>query len=332
MSFASKIAIPQSLSFIFKKRRLLNRIIILLFALIALSLWFQWNNNLQKPEALARNRVKAMMKHAWSGYYKYARGSDELLPLSQTGYNWTFRSMQFTPVDSMDSLIIMDLMKEYEQAKELVLQYDFDQIDYPINHFETNIRVLGGLLAANDLRPDVRFVKLAEDLGMRLLKAFDTPTGIPLQFIDLKNGSQRKGGSFLACAGTLQLEFQYLSDLTGKTIFQDKALYVLEQLQFMEKPIPGLFPVDIDSDHLRFGAEAYGIAANADSFYEYLLKMYLATGTEKFKTWYEVAANVFSVNKAVVNNLLIKEGKYWYLPDFRFGYHGNEFHHLVAYR
>ena len=64
----------------------------------------------------------------------------------------------------------------------------------------------------------------------------------------------------------------------------------------MNKPIPGLFPQQIDSTELQFGPDVYGIAANTDSFYEYLLKMYISTGMEKFKTWYEIAANVLNIN------------------------------------
>ena len=279
---------------IFGKRRL-GRTISVIFLLLVIIAWIHFGHGPSKHSS-EQQRIRKMMKHAWSGYYKYAKGSDELMPISKKGYNWTRESLQFTAVDSMDTLLIMDLNEEFEQAKNLVLQYDFNLIDYPINHFETNIRVLGGLLSANEFAPDKRFVILAEDLGDRLLKAFETPTGLPMMYIDLANGTRAMGGSFLATVGTLQLEFQYLSDLTGNKKYQDKALYVYEQLHFMNKPIPGLFPQQIDSTELQFGPDVYGIAANTDSFYEYLLKMYISTGMEKFKTWYEIAANVLNIN------------------------------------
>ena len=240
-----------------------------------------------------QQRVRQMMKHAWNGYYEFARDSDELRPISKTGRNWTQTSLSLTAIDALDTLFIMKLDKEYQEAKEMVLKYDFDKIDYPVDHFETNIRVLGGLLSAYELESDDRFLTLAIDLADRLMKAFNTPTGFPYFVIDLKDGTQFNGPFFLANAGTLQLEFQYLSDITGNPVYQDTALYVYEQLHSMKKLIPGLFPKELYHTELKFRNEAYGIGGNADSFYEYLLKIYLATGVDKFREWYQVAAKVF---------------------------------------
>lgn len=60
----------------------------------------------------------------------------------------------------------------------------------------------------------------AVDLGDRLMAAFDSPTGIPWSLINL--GRQQgipdrdnNGWASLAEAGTLGLEFKYLSHLTG---------------------------------------------------------------------------------------------------------------------
>jgi hypothetical protein len=246
-----------------------------------------------KTEEPGAKAVKEMMSHAWSGYYRYAKYSDELLPISKHGSNWTRISMCFTAVDSLDTLFIMGLTKEYQQAKELVLGTSFDEIDYQINHFEVTIRSLGGLLAANDLDPDPRYVKMAVDLADRLIKAFDSPTGIPYSRIDLQTGDLRGGPVSIATAGTLQLEFQYLSDITGDPKYQDKALYALEQLHYMPKDIPGLFPTHLNVNYLEFESNnQYGLGAENDSFYEYLLKLYLSTGNEKFKNWYQAAADV----------------------------------------
>ena len=41
------------------------------------------------------------------------------------------------------------------------------------------IRLLGGLLSGYQLTGDERLLKLAEDLGTRMLPAFDSPTGLP---------------------------------------------------------------------------------------------------------------------------------------------------------
>ena len=45
--------------------------------------------------------------------------------------------------------------------------------------FETNIRVVGGLLSAYDLTENKMFLKKARDIADRLLPAFNTPSGYP---------------------------------------------------------------------------------------------------------------------------------------------------------
>ena len=65
---------------------------------------------------------------------------------------------------------------------------------------QTTIRVMGGLLSAHLLASDDaaagvavpgyrgELLNLAEDLGDRLLRAFDTPTGVPFGAVNLKHG------------------------------------------------------------------------------------------------------------------------------------------------
>ena len=49
-------------------------------------------------------------------------------------------------------------------------------------------RVVGGLLSAYDLSGDKVFLDKARDIADRLLPAWDTPSGIPYNFINLVNG------------------------------------------------------------------------------------------------------------------------------------------------
>ena len=69
---------------------------------------------------------------------------------------------------------------------------------------------------------DGSLLRLAVDLGNRLLPAFDTATGIPFGTVNLHSGVP-KGETELAStagAGSLVIEFEVLSCLTG-----EKALY-----------------------------------------------------------------------------------------------------------
>eukprot|EP00842_Homolaphlyctis_polyrhiza_P001325 jgi/Hompol1/2193/HPOL_005882-RA len=229
-----------------------------------------------------------MLLHAWNGYKRYAWGSDELNPLTQQGHNWTTTgSMLFTPVDAMDTLYIAGLSNEFSEAKELVAaSMDFNVNDSS-NVFETTIRVLGGLLAAFDLDGDHRILKKAILLGDKLLNVFNSQSGIPDQLIVLASGQTYHGAVSLATAGTLQLEFQYLSDVSGDPKYADAALHVLEIIRRLESvKYKGLYPIDVNYS----SDSKFGIGAEADSFYEYLLKLWISTGDARYRDWYDESA------------------------------------------
>ncbi len=97
----------------------------------------------------------------------------------------------------------------------------FDQ-DIYVKNFEITIRMLGGLLSSYQLTGDKRLLALAEDLGKRLLPAFNSPTGMPYVYVNLKTGAVRGVETNPAEAGTLLLEFGTLSKLTGKPVYYEK--------------------------------------------------------------------------------------------------------------
>jgi mannosyl-oligosaccharide alpha-1,2-mannosidase len=148
--------------------------------------------------------------------------------------------------------------------------------------FETTIRVLGGLLAAYDLTKDDMFKEKAQQLGERLLPAFSSPLGLPLSSIQLKSGHASAvgwtgGQLILAEIGTLQMEFAYLSKITGKKIYANKALHVFEVMNTKTKP-HGLYPIYVDPNSGNMSpSSTVSLGAMGDSFYEYLLKVWLLT-------------------------------------------------------
>src|SRR5687767_2438106 len=92
-------------------------------------------------------RVKAETRHAWQGYKQYAWGHDALKPLSQAPHDWYAQSLLMTPVDALDTLILMGLDDEAREARELIatrLSFDHDMY---VQNFEVTIRLLGGLLS-----------------------------------------------------------------------------------------------------------------------------------------------------------------------------------------
>ncbi|KAJ9108271.1 hypothetical protein QFC19_002519 [Naganishia cerealis] len=157
-------------------------------------------------------------------------------PLSKEGSNLTDAGgIGYTIIDTLDSLLLMGFDQEYERARDWIEKDLSFDADANFNSFETTIRILGGLLAAFYLTSDHPtysadadlFLEKAVDLGDRLLPIFDSPSGIPYSLINLAarvgvpdkdNGNMAS----LAEAGTLQLEFKYLSHLTGDYTYWDK--------------------------------------------------------------------------------------------------------------
>jgi hypothetical protein len=63
-----------------------------------------------------------------------------------------------TPVDAFDTMILMGLTAEATEAKDLILsRLNFD-LDMEVQHFEVTIRILGGLISAQQLEGDPAFL------------------------------------------------------------------------------------------------------------------------------------------------------------------------------
>src|SRR5438105_4111658 len=141
------------------------------------------------PEVATRVRTEFL--HAWRNYEQYAWGHDELKPLSKTPHDWYGESLYMTPVDALDTLVLMGLKDEADKDRALIddnLSFDKDVF---VKNFEITIRLLGGLLSGYQLTGDKRLLVLAEDLGKRLLPVFDSPTGLPYVYVNLRTGKVR---------------------------------------------------------------------------------------------------------------------------------------------
>jgi mannosidase alpha-like ER degradation enhancer 2 len=222
-------------------------------------------------------RVRQEFLHAWNGYKQYAWGHDELKPLSKTYRDWYGASLYMTPVDALDTMIVMGLNDEAEKTREFIAKnLSFDQ-DISVKNFEITIRMLGGLLSTYQLTGDKRLLALAEDLGNRLLPVFDSPTGMPYVNVNLRTGAVSGEETNPAEIGTLLIELGTLSKLVGKPIYYGKAKRALVELYNRRSPI-GLVGSGID---IRTGAwtdETSHIGGGIDSYYEYLLKGWLLFG------------------------------------------------------
>lgn len=155
----------------------------------------------EEREAL-KEEARDMFYHAYNAYIDNAYPADELMPLSCKGryrgsepnrgdIDATLGNFSLTLVDTLDTLVVLGDLKEFEHAVKLVVKDVSFDTDVIVSLFETNIRMLGGLLSGHvlaeylqqraDIMPWYRgeLLKLAKDLGYRFLPAFNTTTGIP---------------------------------------------------------------------------------------------------------------------------------------------------------
>jgi len=221
--------------------------------------------------AALAERVRAEFLFSWRAYEQYAWGHDELRPVSKTPRDWYGQSLLMTPVDSLDTLILLGFDAEAAKARKLIDEtLSFDK-DISVKNFEITIRLLGGLLSGYQLTGDKRLLELADDLGTRLLPVFNSPTGMPYVNVNLKTSKISGTKSNPAEIGTLLLEFGTLSKLTHKPVYYAKAKNALVQLYKRRSKI-GLVGEEIDVETGQWTSRASHVGGAIDSYYEYLLK------------------------------------------------------------
>ncbi|KAF3896134.1 alpha-1,2-Mannosidase [Trichophyton interdigitale] len=251
-----------------------------------------------------RDAIKSAFLHSWNGYKKHAWGMDEVGPLTGKSKD-TFGGWGATLIDSLDTLWIMGLKKEFEEAVVAVSRVDFSATEtLTLNIFEITIRYLGGLLAAHDLTKGAYPVLLekAIDLGDLLYIAFDTPNRMPvLRWFWLASKEKRDQDAsninVLAELGSLSVEFTRLTQLTGDPKYYDAIQRITNVLDKNQDytALPGLWPISIDALTPNFMSDnRFSFGGLADSLYEYLPKEYLMLGgrSSQYRTMYEKAIHV----------------------------------------
>lgn len=231
-----------------------------------------------------RNKVREMFQHAFDSYMRYAYPLDELQPLSCTGRD-TWGSFSLSLIDSLDTLIVMGNITEFQKAYHLVISQPSFDIDVNTSVFEANIRVVGGLLSAHLLSPHGRIplppgwpcegplLNMAESLARRLLPAFNTPTGLPYGTVNLRYGvpPMETTVTCVACCSSFVLEFGTLTRLTGDPIFEETALKSVYGIWERRSPL-GLPGNHIDVITGNWKAHDFSIGNYIDSYLEYLVK------------------------------------------------------------
>ncbi|XP_002519694.2 mannosyl-oligosaccharide 1,2-alpha-mannosidase MNS3 [Ricinus communis] len=270
-----------------------------------------------------QQKVKDAFIHAWSGYKKYAMGYDELMPLSHRGVDG-LGGLGATVVDALDTAMIMGADEIVSEAGLWIETHLSDRISKKgqVNLFETTIRVLGGLLSAYHLsggeqgtnsmhkepKPIV-YLEIARNLADRLLLAFtSSPTPIPFSDVVLHEPSAHRspdGLSSTSEASTLQLEFNYLSTVSGDPKYSMEAMKVLAHMKNLPK-VEGLVPIYISPDTGEFSGENIRLGSRGDSYYEYLIKVWLQQGTSR-DTNFTYLHNMYEEAMKGVRHLLVQK-------------------------
>jgi mannosyl-oligosaccharide alpha-1,2-mannosidase len=258
----------------------------------------------ESPERRQRRQqrqkaVKDAFTRCWSSYKSLAWKMDELTPISGSSRNG-FGGWGATLIDSLDTLWIMGMRDKFQDAVAAVLDIDFSTTSLSqINVFETNIRYLGGLLAAYDLSHDQRLLTKATEVGDLLYAAFDTPNRMPITRWDLHKAARQEEQEadewvLVAEVGSLTLEFTRLSQITREPKWFDAVQRIMEIFDEQQNrtKLPGMWPVAVNTRKADFTQDTtYTLGAMADSLYEYLPKTYALLGglEPMYQRMYELA-------------------------------------------
>ncbi|XP_074564635.1 alpha-mannosidase I MNS5 [Curcuma longa] len=284
-----------------------------------------------------REKVRNMFYHAYENYMAYAFPHDELKPLTKTYTDSLselgnlklehlpqyYNGSALTLVESLSSLLVLGNYTEFEKGVLWLSDNLTFDVDARVNLFECNIRLLGGLVSAHILASDSKsrlenglyknqLLDLAEDLGQRFLPAFETPTGLPYAWINLKYGVMEEETTETSTSGcgSLILEMGALSRLTGNPRFEVVALRALRKLWSMRSSL-NLLGTTLDVVTGEWIEYSTGIGAGVDSFYEYLMKAYVIFGNDEF--WDMFHSAYLAVQK------YFRHGPWYHEADMRTG-------------
>ncbi|KAF2757452.1 seven-hairpin glycosidase [Pseudovirgaria hyperparasitica] len=243
---------------------------------------------------LRRDEVRKTFKKSWASYRQYAWMKDVLKPISGTSAD-QFCGWAATLVDSLDTLWIMGMREEFYEAAKAVARIDFGfSTSGRVNIFETNIRYLGGLLAAYDLSGHEALKFKAIEIGNLLYGGFNTENHMPVDFIDFETAKTGQGLEVedyvvSASPGTLTMEFTRLSQITGDPKWYAAVAEVMEVFRDTQNTtlLPGMWPMFVSMRRKDMASNyQFSIGGNADSLFEYLPKQYqLLGGAEPKYMW-----------------------------------------------
>ena len=173
------------------------------------------------------------------------------------------------------SMAASSLQQQQQQQLSTTLSVSLNKRQQAKHVWKNNTRTKQRLNPQDLWSYDGYLLELARDIGNRLLPAFSTPTGIPYGTVHLQTGvpDGETPVASLAGGGTLVLEFELLSQLTGDEVYGRVAKRAARSLWIRQTSIY-LMGKHIDTQSGSWTETLSGIGSNSDSYYEYLAKQF----------------------------------------------------------
>eukprot|EP00834_Sanchytrium_tribonematis_P000536 NODE_10_length_61504_cov_0.956502.p8 type:complete len:544 gc:universal NODE_10_length_61504_cov_0.956502:47311-45680(-) len=247
-------------------------------------------------------------------------------------------SMLLTAIDGLDTLILYHKTRNSEKSKHILLKV-FDAVvkgniihDQSIGMFEMNIRVTGGLIGAYNLLNNPEFndilslpeikenhyklLEKAAEFVNKMMENYSNQNGVPYAFMNLVSGERSFQGwtknALLSEVGSHQLEFKALDALIKQSKVIQQNLYPNypfsvksdEVFDRILKQSDHLYNAFIDSNSgLLMNQSEISIGAYGDSFYEYILKMFILTKNDFYKIKFHQVASEIEKNLLILHEL-----------------------------
>lgn len=276
------------------------------------------------PERCSKlvKQVREMFYFGYDNYMNHAFPLDELNPHECNGrgpdyenpnninVNDVLGNFSLGLVDSLDTIAIMGDTENFKKAVQYVIQSVSFEQETTVQVFESTIRLLGSLISAHLILTewtdvfkiyikdyDNELLSLAHDLGVRLLPAFEGPSGMPFPRVNLRHGKSDLFSEVTCTAGvgTLILEFKMLGKLVGDPMFEVVAKRAMNKLWELRDIKTGLIGNVYNTKTESWVDPMSGIGAGMDSYFEYLLKSYVLFGDEedlsRFSSYYDSIIN-----------------------------------------
>ncbi|SFN30608.1 mannosyl-oligosaccharide alpha-1,2-mannosidase [Actinomadura madurae] len=249
--------------------------------------------------------VRREMLHTWNSYKRLAWGHDHLLPVSG-GHSEFFdqeHPVGLTIVEALDTLYLMELDDELAEGVAWVKEnLDFSAVNADVQVFETNIRMVGGLLSGYLATGERALLRHAKQIADILMPCFDrSPTGIPYRFVNPSTGEISGVTNPLAEVGTIITEFGTLSRLTGDRRYHRAARKAMKAVIERRSDLD-LLGTEINVETGEWVNDTATVHPPVDSFYEYVWDAWDLFGDTEFRDLYRMLTRAIIKHEATTIN------------------------------